>query len=515
MAHDAFISHSSIDKSTADAICHVLEKNSIRCWIAPRDVHPGKTYATEIVDAIDECTVFLLVYSKNSNASEDVANEIQNAFKNGKTIIPYRLDDSKMSKELEYFLSRKHWIDAYPDDKVFTDLITAVRNTLGMSIVNGESAIITDGNNKSENGIVQSERKKQNDTLPTTDKPAQSQDRKVKTISANDFEVTHPSISQGDYNFEFSHTRSSQGQDIIRKNEWLYYKGLPDASYKYKLYKMRINGDELEEIANGFLSGIGIFEDFVYYTDYNRNNRLFKTDGIHNPKGFLDDSVYVFLPTQKGIYYWLRYGAGGSTSDAYLIDYNGNSLRFEHGAGNSLFYTDGNYLFYLDSETDFGLTTNTLYRIDFDGNNKIKLCDDNIGIIYGFYNDRIYFDNSDYNGNLYSVSINGGNSEFFEIAKIGDYGIHEPYVSEGYLYFTESTYSSNSSETLTIRRLSLEYMQTEDIIRINNAGQYSFAVMGNWIFTCIREKSSDVLYLCRISSDGSEFHAIAEFPFYG
>jgi hypothetical protein len=138
MAHDVFISHSSKDKLTADAICHALEQNSIRCWIAPRDVRPGETYGAEIIGAIKGCRVFLLVFSENANASEDVANEIQNAFKRLKTIIPYRLDSSEMSDEMDYFLSRKHWIDAYPNDTVFSDLVTATRDALkGMSNTDG------------------------------------------------------------------------------------------------------------------------------------------------------------------------------------------------------------------------------------------------------------------------------------------------------------------------------------------------------------------------------------------
>ena len=41
MAHDAFISYSSKDKTIADAVCARLEARGIRCWIAPRDVRPG------------------------------------------------------------------------------------------------------------------------------------------------------------------------------------------------------------------------------------------------------------------------------------------------------------------------------------------------------------------------------------------------------------------------------------------------------------------------------------------
>lgn len=42
MDFDIFISYSSQDKPTADAACAVLEAAGIRCWIAPRDIMPGR-----------------------------------------------------------------------------------------------------------------------------------------------------------------------------------------------------------------------------------------------------------------------------------------------------------------------------------------------------------------------------------------------------------------------------------------------------------------------------------------
>ena len=44
MKADVFISHSSKDKHVADAICAVLERRGLRCWIAPRDVTPGASW---------------------------------------------------------------------------------------------------------------------------------------------------------------------------------------------------------------------------------------------------------------------------------------------------------------------------------------------------------------------------------------------------------------------------------------------------------------------------------------
>ena len=41
MSHDVFISHSSIDKATSDAMTTALESAGIRCWVAPRDIMPS------------------------------------------------------------------------------------------------------------------------------------------------------------------------------------------------------------------------------------------------------------------------------------------------------------------------------------------------------------------------------------------------------------------------------------------------------------------------------------------
>ena len=45
MTHDVFISYSQKDKATADAVCRALEHNSVRVWIAPRDIPPGAKWA--------------------------------------------------------------------------------------------------------------------------------------------------------------------------------------------------------------------------------------------------------------------------------------------------------------------------------------------------------------------------------------------------------------------------------------------------------------------------------------
>src|SRR4051794_1592529 len=67
--HDVFISYSSKDKTTADAVCAAIEADRVRCWIAPRDIRPGAQWGRAIVDAINDSRVMVLVYSANANRS--------------------------------------------------------------------------------------------------------------------------------------------------------------------------------------------------------------------------------------------------------------------------------------------------------------------------------------------------------------------------------------------------------------------------------------------------------------
>lgn len=112
MAHDIFISHSSKDKTVADAVCATLEANGIRCWIAPRDVAPGANWGAAIVEAIQQSRVMVLVFSDHANASGQIAREVECAASHAVTIVPIRVQDVLPARSLQFFLANIHWIDA-------------------------------------------------------------------------------------------------------------------------------------------------------------------------------------------------------------------------------------------------------------------------------------------------------------------------------------------------------------------------------------------------------------------
>ena len=130
MKRIAFISHSSKDKAVGDTVCHFLESHGIPCWIAPRDVTPGKNYGAAIVDAIDECDVFILVLSAESNKSSQVVREVERAASTNSVIIPLRIEPVQPSRDLEFYVSSSHWLDAIekPIEKHLNALVNAIRD---------------------------------------------------------------------------------------------------------------------------------------------------------------------------------------------------------------------------------------------------------------------------------------------------------------------------------------------------------------------------------------------------
>ena len=135
MNHDVFISYSSQDMEAAQAICHVLEQNEIRCWMAPRNIPPGSDYGDVIDDAIKSCKAVVILYSEKAASSPWVTGELNVAFEEQKTIIPFRLDKTPLKGQTRVMLNQRHWIDAYPDYKTkFNDLVKAVALAVGKDV---------------------------------------------------------------------------------------------------------------------------------------------------------------------------------------------------------------------------------------------------------------------------------------------------------------------------------------------------------------------------------------------
>jgi hypothetical protein len=74
-----FLSYSSRNRAEADQVLEKLESNGIACWMAPRDILPGREWSHAIIEAINACRVLLIVLSPASAASQQVRREVERA----------------------------------------------------------------------------------------------------------------------------------------------------------------------------------------------------------------------------------------------------------------------------------------------------------------------------------------------------------------------------------------------------------------------------------------------------
>ena len=132
MHHDVFISyHRNSSAELVENIVAALEARGIRCWYAPRDVE--SKYAGDIVRAIEDCRIFLLIMNEYSTHSEHVLNEINYAFnrfhqKEAIRLLPFRTDKNELSDDVKYYLGRIHCLDGSepPEEERIEALISRI-----------------------------------------------------------------------------------------------------------------------------------------------------------------------------------------------------------------------------------------------------------------------------------------------------------------------------------------------------------------------------------------------------
>ncbi len=124
-----FVSYASQDAAVAQALCAALEREGVACWIAPRDVRAGESYAAAIVQAINTCRMLLLVLSRSAIESPHVLREVERASSKRRPVLSVQLDGAELTPELEYFLSAHQWLDASggPIEQIVPALIDSAR----------------------------------------------------------------------------------------------------------------------------------------------------------------------------------------------------------------------------------------------------------------------------------------------------------------------------------------------------------------------------------------------------
>jgi len=92
MAFNVFISYSTKDLPLVERVRTLLQDSSVKVFVAEHSVEPGESLRDKILAAIEVCDLFLLLWSRNSDESRWVQQEVGVATSSGKTILPILLD---------------------------------------------------------------------------------------------------------------------------------------------------------------------------------------------------------------------------------------------------------------------------------------------------------------------------------------------------------------------------------------------------------------------------------------
>ena len=115
MAASIFISFASKDVKVAQTLCAALESRGIPCWISARDIQPGENFQVSIVQALRHAKIMVLVFTANSNTSEEMTKELALASQQRLIVIPLRVEDVTPSDAFTYEFATRQWIDVFAD----------------------------------------------------------------------------------------------------------------------------------------------------------------------------------------------------------------------------------------------------------------------------------------------------------------------------------------------------------------------------------------------------------------
>ena len=112
MNNRIFISYSSKDASIAYKLVEYVERQGYSCWIAPRNITPGKDYTDLLNDALKGCPALIFIASEKSLRSQWVKKELTTAVSYNKKIIPFKIQNVVLDGGMEFILNNVQWIDA-------------------------------------------------------------------------------------------------------------------------------------------------------------------------------------------------------------------------------------------------------------------------------------------------------------------------------------------------------------------------------------------------------------------
>lgn len=107
---EVFISYSTADGITVKFLADEMKKLGLNCWYSQDNIKKSKVhsnYAGAIMEALAKADMFVVVLSETANHSDHVLSEVANAFDDKKAMVPIKIENIVLRRELKYYLAVK------------------------------------------------------------------------------------------------------------------------------------------------------------------------------------------------------------------------------------------------------------------------------------------------------------------------------------------------------------------------------------------------------------------------
>ena len=115
MNSEVFISYAAKDRARVMDIVEKLRESGVSVWIDQAGIDASAMWSREIVSAIKQCKVMLLVISSHSTCSENVVKELALGSERKKPIIPVIIEPVEIPETMEYQLAGIQRVEYFGD----------------------------------------------------------------------------------------------------------------------------------------------------------------------------------------------------------------------------------------------------------------------------------------------------------------------------------------------------------------------------------------------------------------
>ena len=94
-----------------------LRGNGISVWVDEGNIHAADLWSEQIVQAIADCHVMVVMLSQNSTDSHNVVKEVMLASEQKKALLPVYLEPAEVPAKLQYQLAGIQHLELYGQDE--------------------------------------------------------------------------------------------------------------------------------------------------------------------------------------------------------------------------------------------------------------------------------------------------------------------------------------------------------------------------------------------------------------